>query len=73
MCKLICWVDVAIVLAIPYVFTSKTASADLVAPLIDNLCTSWIVCGMDVRYKGMSCMSGIAWLTCDIVDIIVTT
>ena len=42
------------------VFTSKIASADLVAPL-----------SMDVRYNSESCISGIAWLTCDtIVDVV---
>ena len=54
------------------VFTSKIASADLVAPLvIDNLSTGGIVCSMDVRYNSVSCISGIAWLTCDtIVDVV---
>jgi hypothetical protein len=46
------------------VFTSKIVSADLVAPLLLTTClpTNGIVCGMDVRYNGVLCISGIAWL-----------
>ena len=58
-----------------HVLTSKTASADLVAPLsagIDNLSTSGVVCGMDVRHNGVSCIPWIAWLSCDVVDMIVS-
>ena len=72
----VCWVDVAVVVVISCVAGGKgfyfkdCISRSCCSAIINNLSTTGIVCGLDVRHNGVSCMSGIAWLTCDIVDIV---